>query len=324
MIVTEIYNGQGLGNQLWCYIVTRVIAKEKGYDFGIMHPEKFKCLDFMDLDFGKQVVGGQGPEGGPAQILPDNIENYYSEKKEIHVKSGADIRDYDEHLMNISDNTKIDGIMQDEKYIIKYRDEIKEWLKVKKQYECTEYSKDNICVINFRGGEYVGHKDLILPQEYWDWSIKKMQEINPNFKFIVITDDVTTAKKFFPNIDILHFNIGKDYSIINNAYYLILSNSSFAWFPSWTNEKLKHCIAPKYWSRYNVSDGYWSCMYNITSGWHYMDRKGELSSYDECIEQKELYLQGIYRDNSSAIYEKKRFFLFKRNIIRKINKLKNR
>ena len=35
MIVTEIYKGQGLGNQLWCYITTRVMAKDKGYNFGI-------------------------------------------------------------------------------------------------------------------------------------------------------------------------------------------------------------------------------------------------------------------------------------------------
>ena len=35
MIVTELYNGQGLGNQLFSYVMTRVLALDKGYDFGI-------------------------------------------------------------------------------------------------------------------------------------------------------------------------------------------------------------------------------------------------------------------------------------------------
>ena len=32
-------------------------------------------------------------------------------------------------------------------------------------------------------------------------------------------DDINTAKKFFPDYEILHFNIGKDYSIIKNGRF---------------------------------------------------------------------------------------------------------
>src|SRR4051812_15555739 len=112
MIVTELYKGQGLGNQLACYITTRVIAMDKGYDFGIQSPENFKGNDFFDLDFGQKVIGGKGPEGGPPTQLPHGITSYYSEKKIIHPLSGADIRIYDERLVNVPDNTKIDGLMQ--------------------------------------------------------------------------------------------------------------------------------------------------------------------------------------------------------------------
>ena len=69
MICTELYNGQGLGNQLWLYAVTRTKALDLGVDFGIMNPEKFKGLHFLDLDFGRQVFGGSGPEGGPPLLL---------------------------------------------------------------------------------------------------------------------------------------------------------------------------------------------------------------------------------------------------------------
>lgn len=291
MIVTEIYDGQGLGNQLWCYVVTRAIALDKGYDFGIMHPERFKCLDFMDLDFGLPVIGGSGPEGGIPRTLPEGIEHYYRERQILHPATGADIRLYDTNLTEIPDNTKIDGLMQSEDYIESRKDEIREWLKVTDGFECLDYSDENTCIINFRGGEYVRHQELFLKKEYWDHAVRHMLRLNKNLRFIVITDDVYTAKKFFPDYDAFHFDIAKDYSIIKNAKYLILSNSSFAWFSAWLNEDLRFCIAPKYWARHNVSDGYWSLGYNLTKGWMYQDRKGYLYDYETCKNERDEYIQ---------------------------------
>lgn len=282
MITTEIYKGQGLGNQLACYITTRVIALDRRYDFGIMHPERFKCLDFMNLDFGKEVVGGSGPEGGPPKKLPEGIYNYYTEKQIIHPINKSDMRFYDADLVSILDSTKIDGYMQDEKYFEHRKSEIREWLKVKEGCNTQEYSREDICVINFRGGEYVRFKELFLNQKYWDDAVKNMLGINPDMKFIVVTDDVRTARTFFPDFEITHKSIGHDYSIINNAYYLILSNSSFAFFPTWLNQKVKKVIAPKYWARYNVSDGYWCSSQNLTKDFFYQDKEGKLFDYENC------------------------------------------
>ena len=289
LVVTEMYNGQGLGNQIFCYVTTRVIALDKGYDFGIISPEKFKGRDFLELDFGKEIVGGRGPEGGPPKKLPNGIFHYYCEKQILHPKNGSDMRLYDENLANVFPNTKIDGLMQDEKYFEHRKNEIREWLRIKEEYECYDYENDNTCVINFRGGEYARHKDLYLSKKYWEDAVNNILKINPDFKFVVITDDIHEAKKFFPNYDVFHFNIGKDYAILKNAHYLILSNSSFAWFPAWLNEKVKMVIAPKYWARHNISDGYWSCGYNITAGWTYQDRDGNLSDYATCVKEFEEY-----------------------------------
>lgn len=57
MIITELYNGQGLGNQLWCYATLRTISHHKNYKFGIGHPERFKGKSFIDIDFGEEVFG---------------------------------------------------------------------------------------------------------------------------------------------------------------------------------------------------------------------------------------------------------------------------
>jgi len=289
MIVTEIYNGQGLGNQLVCYATTRAIANDKGFDFGIMNPHKLKCLDFMDLDFGLPVIGGSSPyEGAPPTTLPNGITNYFRERDVRH-PNGSDIRLDDPQLELILDNTKIDGVLQSEKNFINRKNEIKQWFKVKPEFDCHDYSNDNICVINFRGGEYANVPQFFLNKNYWDNAVNRMLQINPNFQFIVITDDVRRASQFFPNYKVLHYGIGVDYSIIKNAYYLILSNSSFAYFPTFTSETIKYIIAPKYWGRHNISDGYWSCGYNIYHNHNYIDRNNNIFTYDECILEFEDY-----------------------------------
>lgn len=290
MIVTEIYNGQGLGNQLWCYVTTRVIALDHGYEFGIKSAEKFKCNDFLTLDTGKEVIGGSGPEGGPPFSLPQGITYYCVERQLNHPVTGVDIRTYDPRLVNIPDNTKIDGIMQDENYIFHRKDEIRSWLKVKPEFECYDYSSDDICVINFRGGEYVSIPHVFLPQSYWDYAVAEMRKRNKDMRFVVITDDVVTAKHFFPHFEVNHFGIPMDYVVLKNAKYLILSNSSFACFPAWLNEEIKLCIAPKYWAQHNTSDGYWGCSYNMIRGWIYLDRNGVCFDYETCQKERDAYI----------------------------------
>jgi len=290
MILTEIYDGQGMGNQLACYVTTRVVAKDLGYDFGIMNPHKFKCLDFMDLDFGLPVTGGSGREGGPPDTLPDGIQYYFKERYNV-LPNGANVTIDDPNLLQIPDNTKIDGIFQSENQIIHRRDEIRQWLKVKPEKDCYDYSDPNICIINYRGGEYTYMPWVLIRHEYWMNAIDKMKSINPNMKFVVITDDVETSKKQFPDFEVYHFDIGKDFSIIKNAHYLIISNSSFPIFAIMMNENVKHIIAPKYWARHNVSDGYWSCGYNIYKNYNYLDREGNFSTYEECVEEFSEYMK---------------------------------
>ena len=59
MIATELLKGQGLGNQLFCYITTRCIALRNNCDYSILGSETMannihsQCgLYFMELDYG--------------------------------------------------------------------------------------------------------------------------------------------------------------------------------------------------------------------------------------------------------------------------------
>lgn len=276
MITTRLYKGQGLGNQLWCYVVTRVIAVMHGYRFGISSPEKFKGAQFMHLSFGEKVR---------------DIKYRYREQAMFHPITRADIRMYDSGLLRVSDSTELSGVMQGEEYIAPYKEKIREWLAIDPRYDRTDFSDETICIINFRGGEYVRHNDLFLPKRYWLNAIDNMRKRITNPRFVVITDDVKTAKIFFPQLEVHHFSIGEDYAIISHAKYLILSNSSFSWFAAWLNPDLRYCIAPKYWARHAISDGYWSLSTNITTGWWYQDRDGTLYDSESCKKELAMYIK---------------------------------
>lgn len=289
MIITELYRGQGLGNQLWCYVATRTLALDRGFDFGIMNPGKFKGHAFLDLDFGKEVKGGSGPEGGPPITLPHGIDHYFVEKSIWYEKYQCDIRDHDSGLLDIEDNTKIEGCFQSENFIQHRKDEIRNWLRVKPEYDCYDFSRDDICILNIRGGEYKGNPDLILTKKYWTDAIANMLRINKDLNFVIITDDVKYAQALLPQYQSFHFDIGKDYAIVKNAMYLILANSSFSFFPAWTSERIKYVIAPKYWARHNISDGFWACASNLYQDWMWQDKAGDLFNFDECAAEYSVY-----------------------------------
>jgi hypothetical protein len=287
MISTEILYGQGLGNQLACYVTTRAIAADRGVDFGIHDPNNCcgdkrynsKGLYFMDLDLGGAVDQSK-------------IRRYYAERELRYITNtcahdsqfGYWANTTDFELKNIEDHSHILGIMQGPEYFYHRIKEVKDWLRVKPGYDIYDYSSDDICILNVRANL---DPAVYLPREYWINAINHMLRINPNFTFLVVTEDVESTKRLLPELadNIFDFGIGEDYSIIKNAKYLIASNSSFSIFPTLTSDTLKFIIAPKYMLRHNFSNGYWSQGYNIYPGYTYMDRNGNLFSYDECIKE---------------------------------------
>jgi len=256
MLATPFYKGQGLGNQLANYVTVRTLALDKGYEFGVQFPENFKGKDFMHLDMGEYVTGGMTlVEGNTPFVLPERIERYYREEM---IGNG----EYDPKIKDLPDNTLIHGNLQGENYFKHRKDEIREWLKPNYLWE------EDCCVINFRGGEYKYVPEFFLPRSYWDKAIECMRQIKPDMKFRVVTDDVDEAKKFFVEGMPITHDMANDYSSIQSANYLILSNSSFAFFPAWLNQNVKKIIAPKFWGRHNK--GYWFLEQNKTEGWDYI------------------------------------------------------
>jgi hypothetical protein len=250
MIVGIFHSGSGLGNQLHRYVATRVLAMDKGHDFTMVAPENFKGISFMKLDTGK-----------PIDIL------YHTEMPAGKVVADIEIplweegtRYYNPEFNFIEDNTIIDGEFQDERYFEHRLKEVDGWLKV----EPVDIP-DDVCVIGFRGGEYVGVPELFIPSGYWDEAIEKMRQINPDMKFEVHTDDQETAKAFFPDFPIIQ-NIGINWRSMRYAKHAIIANSSFYILPRLLNSGIT--IAPRYWARYNIRE--WSMPQNYYKNFTYI------------------------------------------------------
>lgn len=293
MIGTEFIEGYGLGNQLFFYITTRCLALEKGVDFGFVNPSQVgnvfhshRGMYFMDIDMGKEI---KRDEMKNFNIYHEQDDRLYMGNSLHDMTNGCYISGADPGLFKVPDNTIIYGNLQDQSYFEKYRDKIRQWLHVKEEAESYEYTADDLCIINLRGGEYTNHPELYLDRQYFLNAMHNMREINPAMRFMVVTEDEESAKKVLPELEIHHFDMGKDYVTIKNARYLILSNSSFALMPVMSSTELRKAIAPKYWARHNISDGFWSSEQNIYSFLTYQDRRGKLFSADECRKELDEY-----------------------------------
>ena len=218
MICGLYHRGSGLGNQLHRYVGTKIIALEKGERHTMIAPELFKGKHFLSLEMEPNDIKYtiEEPSG---KVIPESIEGV------------------------------IDGEFQDPKYFIHRLDDIRKWLSPPLPEPPQAPKTREKCVINFRGGEYVGVKDLFLPQEYWDNAISEMGDM----EYEVHTDDPITARNFFPDFEIIS-DIKKNWLAVRYAENLILSNSSFAVLPALLSNA-KKIIAPMYWSGYNT--GIW-------------------------------------------------------------------
>lgn len=239
MIYGLIHPGSGLGNQLFRYITTRIVALDKGYDFTLVGSGYFKGREFMNLDFGKDL----------------NPHPYVSieDGGKIKVRENIPLWEentpyYNPEINYLEDNTIIDGNFEDSRYWEHRMDEINKWLKVE-----ILNVPDDVCAIGFRGGEFYTVPELGLPHTYFMEAIEDMLKINPDMKFEVHTDDLELAREFFPDFKCTK-DIGVNWRSMRYAKHAIIANSSFYILP----RLLKHfsssaiTISPKYWNRYNT------------------------------------------------------------------------
>ncbi len=178
MIYGIFHKGSGLGNQLHRYVATRVLALDKGYDFGMVATDLFKGKDFMQLEMGFNSPSNVHFIEPSGKVIP-YIEDSELKRTKCYVWEEWNKNVYDPDINFVEDNTIIDGNFEDPKYFEHRLPEISEWLKTE-PWDIP----DDVCVIGFRGGEYYTVPELGLPVGwYYDAMTKMVKEVNPNIKF---------------------------------------------------------------------------------------------------------------------------------------------
>ena len=298
MIRIKFRSGQGLGNQLWLFASAKSISEKLNYDLEIEDIEKFKGLDFIKLDCDN--FANKKTKINNYKVF--NERQYYdSELKYI-------ISDFDANVLNIKDETILEGLYQSEKYFFGNLDKLKRYIKVDKKIIKSNLINKDICILNIRGGEYKRHKDFMLMKSYWVNAMRNFEDIFSVNKFIIVTDDYLYSKALFPKFEIVHSDIKKCYATIFNCKNIIVSNSTFSYFPCTTGKK-KNIIAPMFWARPNNNKNRWVSPANIYKDWTYQDKFNNLKSYYECLaiaEKSSLYYQDhfIYLINKKDIPSK--------------------
>ena len=108
MLGTLLSKGQGLGNQLFCYVTARCIAKKRGMDFAILGGDTLannihsQCgLYFMDLDLGKEATEADFT-GGVYQEKEDRI---FVGNSRHDMQHGCYVTGTDQGMFETADNT---------------------------------------------------------------------------------------------------------------------------------------------------------------------------------------------------------------------------
>ncbi len=273
MILIEFHEGQGLGNQLWLYSAARVLADFKNCDLYIENEFLFKGKNFLKIKYKS------------SKYIPKNLKKnlvVYNEPFFYDSLFKTFITFYDNNFFKINKCTVLRGLFQSEKYLRGVNNNIESIIQFKSNPQGGLKKLDhNICVINLRGGEFKRHKDLILPLVYWQKAILYMKSKKNISKFIAVTDDKFYAKEMFPDFDIISNNVELCFKYLTLAKYLIVSNSSFSYFPIAMNRNKPFVIAPHNWARFNNPLNLWIAPCNFYKKWYWMNIKGRLFKYSE-------------------------------------------
>jgi hypothetical protein len=226
-----------LGNQIFQYVICRLIALRNNYNFCIeetgepstegVHIKNF----FENLDLGQK-------DGDIKYIFNEDYN----------------IQKYNPKLFELPDYTKISGFFQSPKYYENYEKIIKDWFTLtisdKAKYYLNKYNPKDFCYIHLRGTDYKTHNHWFLNKDYYEKGIQYIKTLKKDIKFLIITDDPKEANKLFPNIEILSEDMKTDFVLLLNSKYIIISNSSFSWWAAWLKGK-EITIAPNNWLNYN-------------------------------------------------------------------------
>lgn len=279
MIVSRLIGG--LGNQMFQYALAKKLALKNNtevyFDLHLLldHTSKNKnqVNREFDLDifkFQKKFISKEESikyNGSETNLIITKILN---KLKKIIFPLRVIIeknRGFNNQILNTQDNYCIVGSFQSPKYFDDIRNDIlkdfvfkEELLEKSKQVE--KIINDEITVsVHFRRGDYLAnsyYNNIFggLPMSYYEKAYKIFNIKFPNASYFIFSDDIKWVKNnlsIFKNATFIENSASKkgmatDLFQMTICDHHIISNSTFAWWGAWLNNKNnKYVVAPKMW-----------------------------------------------------------------------------
>lgn len=279
MIVSRLIGG--LGNQMFQYALAKKLAiknnTEVYFDLYLLldHSSKKnnqvnRNFDLDIFNFSKRFISKE--ESNKFNGLKTNsvilkvlikLKKLIFPLKIIIEKN----RGFNMQMLSTKNNYCIVGSFQSPRYFDDIRDEILKDFVFKEEFlEKSKLSekiiKDKITVsVHFRRGDYLAnsyYKNIFgeLPMSYYEEAYKIFNTKFPNASYFIFSDDIKWVKNnisIFKNATFIENSSSKkgmatDLFQMTICDHHIISNSTFAWWGAWLNNKdKKFVVAPKMW-----------------------------------------------------------------------------
>lgn len=256
--MVSVYFQGRLGNNIFQYIFCRISSIKNNCGFYIPNGFDESTNFYQEISSRLNINLEKSVPGNLHYWIGDNLFDIDFGKNDGIVNRIVG----DVNIEDVTDGSFLIGFYQTDSYMKDYEVNIKnEWLPFKKNLKyiskplLEKYDVDKYCYIHFRGGDYKTIPQFFLPIDYYRESINHIMSINNDIKFVIITDDIEEATKFFPEYDVISNKMEIDFYLLSRSKYSIIPNSSFSWWASWLNNNSEIIIAPNRWFNYNKCYG---------------------------------------------------------------------
>lgn len=246
-----IHLHSGMGNQMFQYAFGKILEKEKKYPvYFICRKYEFMLTGFDDIQF----------IDSSSRIL-SFIERFIFRFKFRYFQFHSCLEEV--NLDSISNFTVVSGYFQSSKLFEENRNFVKGLFKI----STFKLFKSHDCVIHIRGGDYLTtvfkeiNTHAVIPEVWFKEQLRFLKnEYLPNY-IHVVGDDASYLRDCCSHLEFEVMQViqspMEDFVKLMTSRYLIISNSSFAWWAAFLNiHEDPIIIAPKNWVGFHVGKEY--------------------------------------------------------------------
>jgi hypothetical protein len=265
MVIVKIIGG--LGNQMFQYAYAKAL-EQKGHEVKI----DISAFETYKLHGGYQLDNYNIDLDSSKKDENDKFYKntfFYKVLRRFGMDFSRRIKEksllFDKKLLEIDDNSYLDGYFQCEKYFKDIREIILKQFTINQ--DISNYTKEiknkiqnskNSCSLHIRRGDFVNSTNINIHGacdiEYYKKAIQYLEEKVVNINYFIFSDDIEWVKENLAIQNAIYID-SKEKRIPHEDIYLmslcknnIIANSSFSWWGAWLNEnEEKIVIAPKRW-----------------------------------------------------------------------------